>query len=332
MPAARVCVVIPTRNRVDLLARTLQSALGQRGVDVQVVVVDEASTDGTAAYLSQLHDSRVTVLHHDQPQGVAAARNAGVSRARTAWVAFLDDDDIWAPSKLSAQLAALEARPDARWSCVGAVTVDAGLRVQLGGRPPRGPWVADELLHRNRIPGGGSGVLADTALVRELGGFDTELSNLADWDMWLRLALVAPLAEVDAPLVGYVRHRRSMSHDPSRMRRELEHIKVKHAAPRASWGMSDASLFHLRWVAHMHVRAGRRLEPTLIYLKLARRGDGRALARAVLLGLWPGFLSVIDWQARRRVPRRWRADAEAWLAAPASPGRPATARSPLRRG
>ncbi len=315
MQPAQVCVVVPTRNRAQLLSRALASVLTQRDVGVEVVVVDEASEDGTADYLSRLGDSRVSVVRHERPRGVAAARNSGVSRATAPWVAFLDDDDLWAPTKLAEQLAALAAAPEARWSCVGAVTIDSRMRVLLGGHPPKGPWVTGELLPRNRIPGGGSGVLASTGLVRALGGFDTALSNLADWDMWLRLSLAAPVAVVDRPLVGYLRHRHSLSHDAGGMRRELEHIKAKHTATRAAWGIVDGSSFQQRWVAHMHVRAGRRREPVRIYLRLARRGDGRALARAILLGVWPRLIAVIDWFARRRVPPAWRDEAESWLAA-----------------
>lgn len=309
-----VSVVVPTRNRVGLLARTLRSVLAQEDVALEVIVVNEASTDATALFLDRLGDPRVRVVHHERPLGVAAARNAGVALARAKWVAFTDDDDLWAPTKLTQQLQALAAAPDARWCCVGAVTIDDSLRVLLAGRPPSGPWVAGELLVRNRIPGGGSGVLAETALVRELGGFDPQLANLADWDMWLRMSLTSPLATVDAPLVGYLRHRRSLSHDSSGMRHELAHIAVKHAVTRQMWGLADASMSQLRWVAHMDVRAGRRIEPIRIYLKLGRRGDHRALVRALLVGVWPGFITAIDWHARRRVPVEWRERAEAWLA------------------
>ncbi len=312
---ARVSVVIPTRNRIDLLPRTLGSVLAQRDVELEVIVVDEASTDGTAEYIQGLRDPRLTVIRHERPRGVAEARNAGLRAAKARWVAFLDDDDIWAPTKLADQLNALAASPGARWSCVGAVTINPRLRVLIASHPPEGPWVAGELLPRNRIPGGGSGVVVDAELIRALGGFDTQLSNLADWDMWLRLSLVAPLAVVDAPLVGYLRHRRSLSHDASGMRRELDHINVKHATTRTAWGLTDAGSFQQRWVANMHVRAGRRVEPVRIYLRLARRGDGRALVRAVLLGMWPPLIAVIDWHARRRVPVGWRIEAEAWLAA-----------------
>ncbi len=93
--------MIPTHNRRHLLPRTLDSVLGQVGVDLEVIVVDEASRDGTAAYLHELDDDRVRVVRHEQPKGTARARNAGIGLAAGRYVAFCDDDDLWAPDKLA---------------------------------------------------------------------------------------------------------------------------------------------------------------------------------------------------------------------------------------
>src|SRR5918994_6933731 len=98
-PDPRVSVVIPTRNRRELLLRTLASVLAQENVDIAVVVVDEASSDGTGDALTSLAEPRVSVVRHATPLGVAAARNAGLEHVDTDWVAFVDDDDVWAPDK-----------------------------------------------------------------------------------------------------------------------------------------------------------------------------------------------------------------------------------------
>ncbi len=101
-----ISVVVPTRNRSALLATTLRSALVQRGVDFEVLVVDEASTDDTLEVVDSFGDARIRVIRHTTAQGVSAARNHGVAEARGAWIAFLDDDDLWAPEKLELQLRA----------------------------------------------------------------------------------------------------------------------------------------------------------------------------------------------------------------------------------
>src|SRR5438128_8506232 len=97
-----VTVVVPTKDRRQVLDVALRSILAQEGVDVRVVVVDDGSSDGTAAWLADL-DPRVEVVRHDTPTGAAAARNDGLDRVTTDWGAFCDDDDVWAPTKLAKQ-------------------------------------------------------------------------------------------------------------------------------------------------------------------------------------------------------------------------------------
>src|SRR5207253_9169698 len=121
----------------------------------------------------------------------------------TDWVAFCDDDDVWAPTKLRSQLDALAEASGAVWCCTGAVCVDQGLRVLDAQRMEHGGDVLARLLRSNEVPGGGSAVLARTETVRAAGGFAEEQRSSEDWDMWIRLAHAGPLAVVDEPLVGY---------------------------------------------------------------------------------------------------------------------------------
>ena len=94
-----VSVVVPTRNRSALLPVTLRSVLAQRDVDVEVIVVDGASTDDTPAVLAALADARLRVVWQDAPDGAASARNRGAAEARGEWLAFVDDDDLWSQLK-----------------------------------------------------------------------------------------------------------------------------------------------------------------------------------------------------------------------------------------
>src|ERR687896_831399 len=104
-PAPDVTVVIPTRSRWDLLSTAaLPSALAQEDVEIEVIVVDDGSSDTTPDALAELADPRVRVLRHQRARGVARARNAGIAAARGEWIAFLDDDDLWSPRKLRLQL------------------------------------------------------------------------------------------------------------------------------------------------------------------------------------------------------------------------------------
>jgi glycosyltransferase involved in cell wall biosynthesis len=166
-----VSVVIPTHNRSGLLALTLRSALRQHGVDLEVVVVDDGSTDGTAAAVERLADPRVRMVRHATPLGVSSSRNAGIAEARGRWVAFLDDDDLWAPDKLARQLEAAEAARRS-WVYAGTVNVDDRLRVLEGGPPPP-PERVPELLNRyNPVPAGASNVMVRADALGRVGGFD----------------------------------------------------------------------------------------------------------------------------------------------------------------
>ena len=103
-----VSIVIPTRNRSELLRTTIRSALRQQHVEFELIVVDEGSTDETAELLADVRDARLRVIRHETPLGLSAARNDGAEEARGKWVAFLDDDDLWAPDKLMEQLHAAQ--------------------------------------------------------------------------------------------------------------------------------------------------------------------------------------------------------------------------------
>jgi glycosyltransferase involved in cell wall biosynthesis len=313
-PNPEVSVIVPTRNRRRLLELALQSAFAQRDVAVEVIVVDEASADGTADYRRGLADRRLTVVRNDAPLGVARARNAGLERAEAPWVAFLDDDDIWSPLKLAAQLAALEGHGARAWSYVGAIVIDRSLTIVGTERLQADVELADLLFAYNAIPGGGSGVLAGAELVRSLGGFDPELRVVADWDMWIRLALAAPAVPVDRPLVGYLRHAEAMSRDVASLRAELEHVAEKHRRAREERGLAFPWDRWLIWTALMLRRSGRRWEPARIYASLSRGRRPQLLAKAALAALWPGWIAMRDRWAVRDVDPEWIAEAESWLA------------------
>lgn len=289
--------------------------LGQTGVDLEVLVVDDGSSDDTAIWVSGVGDPRVSVVTHPAPRGVAEARNTGIDRAQTPWIAFLDDDDLWAPSKLQEQLAALNDSPTARWACVGQVTLDGDLRIIESAAPPTGR-VLEPLLTLNAVPGGGSGVLAATPLVRELGGFDPRLSLLADWDLWIRLAAKAPAAVVDRPLLGYVRHDANMSWDVSRIGTEFAIIDVKHAGLRAELGVERNGDLWSSWIAEAERRSGHRRRAIAADVRQAIRGrTPRPLLRAAITGVSPrAWIDLHNRRTSREIDPAWRDEAEQWLA------------------
>lgn len=310
-----VTVVVPTRNRRPVLAMTLGTIVAQRDVDLHVVVVDEGSSDDTPAYLAAVAGERLTVVRHDDPKGLAGARNAGIERVETPWVAFCDDDDLWAPDKLVAQLDAIAAHEGARWSCTGTVSIDGDLEIIGYHRPPASGDVRDLLRVTNVIPGGGSSVMVATDIVRELGGYDAWATGCEDFELHCRVSATTPLASVDRPLVGYRVWNGSMSTNVARMRtghlRTLERHRGDLPAERARSGDLHAEQY---W-ARFHLRNHDRARAFAAYLRIALRYRQ------------PGQLAYAMWGAldpeaadrhqakleRQRVPSDWAASAREWL-------------------
>src|ERR1051326_8580449 len=166
-----VSVVIPTRNRSELLALTLRSVRRQQDANLEVVVVDEASTDDTREVVARLPDPRIRLVRHESPRGVAMARNRGWAESRGDWLAFLDDDDLWAPNKIAAQLHAAHAT-GRDWAYVGVVNIDESNVIISGARPLPPEDVVRRLRNYDAVPGGGSNVIARRALLDRVGPFD----------------------------------------------------------------------------------------------------------------------------------------------------------------
>jgi glycosyltransferase involved in cell wall biosynthesis len=303
-----VSVVIPTRNRSGLLARTLRSALRQHGVDLEVVVVDDGSTDDTADMLRRFGDPRLHLVQQVSPLGVSASRNAGVAAASGEWVAFLDDDDLWAPDKLALQLQAAKAAGSA-WVYAGAVNVDDRLRILEGGPPPPPERMPELLIRYNPVPAGASNVMVRADALARVGAFDPQLRRTEDWDLWIRLTRDGPPAAVRRPLVAYRMHPHSNAFvDTAEILTETAMIERRHRIP-----VDHAA--HYRRAAWISLRAGRRWQAAGYYAQAIRRGDVRSLARAVVGLGYPGVASARRHRRLRRDPEvaRWQADARRWL-------------------
>jgi glycosyltransferase involved in cell wall biosynthesis len=255
-----VSVIVPTRNRRQLLALALASVLEQRGVRLEVVVVDEASTDETAAMVRGIADARVRLVRHEVPLGKSAARNRGIAEAHGEWIAFLDDDDVWAPDKLALQLEALH-HSGRQWAYTGAVNITAAHQI-IGGAPPRPPEDVAKSLHRvNLIPGGCSGVIVNRRML-PAAGFDGEYRLCEDWDLWIRLAKISPPTWVSKPLVGYRVHAGNSSLDTVRFVVELDMLENRYGGP------VDRAVFY-RHLARVCLRANRQWQAARYYVRAA---------------------------------------------------------------
>lgn len=191
-PAPLVSVVVPTFNRLPLLREALGSILHQTLKEIEVIVVDNLSTDGTEEFLSSHPDPRVRSFRNPNFGIIATNRNFGIRAARGTWVAFLDSDDLWLPDKLEKQVRFLQENPETAW-----VFGDIELFEHETGRssgdvtPPLGRrkgWLGPDLLLGNFIATATIMVRRDVLL--EVGCFDErpELKRREDWDLWLRVS------------------------------------------------------------------------------------------------------------------------------------------------
>lgn len=201
----RVTVLIPTRDRPRELERALSVCGGQRGVNLEVVIVDDGSRPPVLVSPSGYP---LRVIRLERSVGVAAARNRGIAAARGDWIAFLDDDDIWSPDRLRRLLETADA---AAAEIVTSGTVKLGARGEtLSVRSLPDPATIRRRLRSINDLGSPSAVMVRRRLLDQLGGFDESLSVLADWELWIRLTDHAPLAVCPEVLNGYVVHGEGM--------------------------------------------------------------------------------------------------------------------------
>jgi len=276
----RVSVVIPVWNGERTIAATLDSVLAQTVRDIEVLVIDDGSTDGTAAIVSKSADSRVA-LHRFENRGLAASRNRGMRLARGEFIAFVDADDLWRPERLARQLEALDAAPTAALAysftdCIdeGGTVVGPGSYIVAEGR------VYERLLVWNFLDNGSSMIARRDALLAS-GGFDETLPAAEDWDLWLRIAWHHEFACVPHADVLYRLSPGAMSSRIGRQESACELVFAR-ALDRIAPGPQRDRLG----------REGRG--------NLARYFTGRALtaeAPRLALSYW--------WRFLRQTPRRW---------------------------
>jgi len=188
-PAVRCSVVIPSYNRLNVLPRAVASVLAQNESDFELIVVDDGSTDGTAAWLATQTDPRIKVIAAERNHGVSAARNRGLAAARAPVVAFLDSDDTYRPQRLRRALDVMDAEPDVVCTLSSAIKqVWDEKRTSLVPDIKLAPAAFEWALYCDLIGIDGSGITVRTQAAREVGGFCEKLRRTEDREFLIRLA------------------------------------------------------------------------------------------------------------------------------------------------
>jgi teichuronic acid biosynthesis glycosyltransferase TuaG len=233
-----VSVVIPAHNSGGTIVETLDSIAAQEVPVREIVVVDDLSTDDTVAVVEQWrrdHQSPALVLvKQDKNTGPAGARNRGIEVATGEWIAFLDADDAWLPSKLSIQLALVNADPEVALVCGRMVPLEAsgeGARIEdvTGGsanpEPVGRALLLEDFVSHN--PVGTSTVLVRRDVLVAAGAFDLQFCGPEDYDLWLRLVSGYTCLELGVPLSRYRNTVGSLSMDERKFLPQVLRVLAK---------------------------------------------------------------------------------------------------------
>lgn len=221
MNAVLVSVIIPCYNAERYIGATIDSVLAQDQAGMEIIVVDDGSSDGSVELVRSKYPS--VRLEQQANAGVAAARNKGLALAQGEWVAFVDADDIWLPGKLAAQFALMATDPACRmsytawqvWPSAAVLpTEETMTRLDaIAGEAARwrgaSGWIYPELLLDCVV--WTSTVLAQRSLFEETGGFDPTLRIGEDYDLWLRASRLTPILRVPRPFALYRMHPASIT-------------------------------------------------------------------------------------------------------------------------
>ena len=277
-----VSVIVPAYNAAATIDETLKSALAQTHQNLEILVVDDGSTDATAEIVAAFakRDQRIALLHQLNA-GVAAARNLAIEHARGSYIAPLDADDLWHPLKIARQVGAMrQGGPRVGVVYCWRRLIDVTGRIIPEYRlpyPHEGNVLAAVLL--GNIPGNGSVPLIRRERLLDVGGFDTALHSQGaqgceDLQLYVRLAERCDFALVPLFLVGYRTSPKSMSSDPRRISRSeaivLEQARQRHPElPARLFRLAQARVEYR--AARRHLRHGMTIAGLILLLKTVRR-------------------------------------------------------------
>lgn len=203
----KVSVVIPTYNRAEFLRSAIETVINQTFQDFEIIVVDDGSIDKTHEVVTGFDDERIKYIRHEMSKGGSAARNTGIVKSDSKYIAFLDDDDEWVPEKLQMQVGILEdGSPKVGGVYTGHMVVDNNSgRILREWTPKRRGSIYNDMFARNWVSTASSLLLRRNCF-NKVGLFDESLPSFQDYDMWIRISKEFDFEYINKPLVKYRVH------------------------------------------------------------------------------------------------------------------------------
>lgn len=264
---ATVSVVIPTYNHAESLPRAVNSVLNQTHEDLELIVVDDGSTDQTQAAMDDFSDSRITYTRHNSNRGGSAARNTGLELSSGEFIAFLDADDEWKKQKLDIQVRYLRSLPDEWGACYcGANLIRSGVTGELRDtiisylstettKREGGPELIPSIITRSFSLGGSSTLMITSEVATQLNGFDESFDRYQDLEFLIRLLDVTRIAYIPLQLV--VKHD-SGNPSPGTLEATQKKFLNKFSEEISRWGMNESRTYavHKNLLGAAYLRDG----------------------------------------------------------------------------
>lgn len=242
----RVSVIIPVYNALPYLPQTVESVFAQTFKDFELLIVNDGSTDGFVQWANTLTDERVRVVHQSN-QGPGAARNTGLRQARGEFIAFLDADDLWLPTKLAKQVGELEAHPKVGLTHTSISYIDERgnkLYKDLQAHGRGNMWRQIVAFNPRYLIHCGSTPLIRRECFDSVGMFSTELRLAQDWEMWIRISHRYHFSTLAEVLVRYRQHPTNIS------KSHAVALKTFSVIIENTFATVEPSLMRLKWAAY----------------------------------------------------------------------------------
>lgn len=288
-----VSVIIPTYNRSHLVTRAIRSVLHQTYQNLEVIVVDDASTDNTSDVVGTLGDERIKYIRHSGNKGASAARNTGIEAAGGELIGFLDSDDEWLPEKLQRQVDKFDST-SANVGLVygGYIIIDDETKQRIKQEKPklRG-CVFQELLKEDFV--GSPTPLVKRECFQKVGVFDEDLRFGEDWDMWFRISQHYEFDFVSEMVATFYLSQHQITRDSTGFIQDILKFGVKHQDHLSE---NPAILAHyLKWVGQKYLIECEYTTARVYFTRAVRanRRDMRLYIHLLAAFLLPGLYRAL---------------------------------------